>query len=305
MTLGGRLHDIVPKLNRTLNPKSPWCGYVMDAFGQEDPQPSDSYDGANVGENRSWGVVDDTCDGIIEVQVAINGSPRRHRTCSLELSRLRARSTAIQFAGRRPVGSRQGRVVIRTDDDLKEVQAEIADLFERVFETSSLMNLDALRDRAIAENMSEAYPVDSPPHIDEKSMTAKDQPYADELADVFPTLPLRLLPVRSRRRCLMRTWRISGTGHFATRIRSLISSAPMRTASRPDPSALRPFRRAGRPEEEEQIRTSIRDPATLRGRLPRYHMPPYMRDSDQSLSITYRQYHALMDLIDRIAAAPP
>jgi hypothetical protein len=32
-------------------------------------------------------------------------------------------------------------------------------------------------------------------------------------------------------------------------------------------------------------------------------MPPYMRDSDQnSLSITYRQYHALMDLIDRIAA---
>jgi len=35
-------------------------------------------------------------------------------------------------------------------------------------------------------------------------------------------------------------------------------------------------------------------------------MPPYMRDSDQnSLSITYRQYHALMDLIDRIAAAPP
>ena len=73
VTLGGRLHDIVPKLNRTLNPKSPWCGYVMDAFGQEDPQPSDSYDGANVGENRSWGVVDDTCDGIIEVQVAING----------------------------------------------------------------------------------------------------------------------------------------------------------------------------------------------------------------------------------------
>ena len=51
--------------------------------------------------------------------------------------------------------------MIRTDDDLKEVQAEIADLFERVFETSSLMNLDALRDRAIAENMSEAYPVDS------------------------------------------------------------------------------------------------------------------------------------------------
>jgi hypothetical protein len=35
-------------------------------------------------------------------------------------------------------------------------------------------------------------------------------------------------------------------------------------------------------------------------------MPPYMRDSDQnSLSITYRQYHALMDLIDRIAAGAP
>ena len=84
----------------------------------------------------------------------------------------------------------------------------------------------------------------------------------------------------------------------------MISSAPMRTASRPDPSALRPFRRAGRPEEEEQIRTSI---PRSRDAEDGYHdsMPPYMRDSDQnSLSITYRQYHALMDLIDRIAAAP-
>ena len=45
----------------------------MDDKDQQDPLPSDSYDGANVGDNLSWGVVDDSCDGIIEAQVAIGG----------------------------------------------------------------------------------------------------------------------------------------------------------------------------------------------------------------------------------------
>jgi len=68
VTLGGRLYDIVPEKNRILNSHTPWSSYVMNRREQQDPQPSDSYDGANVGDSRSWGVVDDSCDGIIEAR---------------------------------------------------------------------------------------------------------------------------------------------------------------------------------------------------------------------------------------------
>jgi hypothetical protein len=311
VTLGGRLHDIVPKRNRILNPKSRWCHYVMDEFGQEDPQPSDSYDGANVGKNRSWGVVDDTCDGTIEVQVAINGF--RH------VATARVLSSCPDYApDRRPFNSLaddlsdrdKGRVVIRTDDDLKEVQAEIADLFERVFETSSLMNLDALRDRAIKENMSEAYPVDSPPHIDEKSMTAADGPkYADELAaNLFPypapppppsgpqptPLPYAdLAHFRHGPLCDEDTL-LDFLGAYADRVRELIRPPFGR------------FAELAGPKRKSKSARRFRDPRDAEDGYHDMRMPPYMRDSDQnSLSITYRQYHALMDLIDRIAAAPP
>jgi hypothetical protein len=69
----GRLHELVPPQNRILNPNTLWSRYVGDAPGQQDPQPSDAYDGAKIGNETSWGVVDDTCDGIIEARVVIRG----------------------------------------------------------------------------------------------------------------------------------------------------------------------------------------------------------------------------------------
>ena len=308
VTLGGRLHDIVPERNRILNPNTPWSKYVMDSLGQEDPQPSDSYDGANVGENRSWGVVDDTCDGIIEVQVAIKGV--RHAAMA------RILSSCPDFApDRRPFNSLADDLADRDkgrDDlderDIGEVQAEIADLFERVFETASLMNLDALRDRAVRENLGEAsareFP--DPPHIDEKSMTAGDQPYADLTAQLFPhpapppapsgPLPTRLpyadvAHFRHGPLCDEDTL-IDFLRAYSERVKAII---------RP------PFGRFGdlpeQPGRKRNSERSFRDPRVLRDGYHDMRMPPYMRDSDQnSLSITYRQYHALMDLIDRIAA---
>jgi hypothetical protein len=312
VTLGGRLHDIVPRRNRILNPRAAWCDYVMDEFGQEDPQPSDSYDGANVGENRSWGVVDDSGDGIIEVQVAIKGV--RHVAAARVLS-----SCPDYAPDRRPFNSfaddladrDYGRMDIgNTEDDLKETQAEIADLFERAFETSSLMNLDALRDRAVKENLS--WPVRSGypklPQIDEKSMTAGDQPYADDLAaNLFPSpaappppsgpqptpLPYSdLAHFRHGPLCDEDTL-VDFLSAYADRVRHLI---------RP------PFGRFGELAARKKKRDSaraFRDPRVERDGYHDMRMPPYMRDSDQnSLSITYRQYHAIMDLLDRITAPP-
>jgi hypothetical protein len=48
-------------------------------------------------------------------------------------------------------------------------------------------------------------------------------------------------------------------------------------------------------------RSRFRDPRVARDSFHDMRMPPYMRDSDQNpLSITFRQYDALMKLLDRI-----
>ena len=167
----------------------------MDADGQEDPQPSDSYDGANVGDNRSWGVVDDSCDGIIEAQVVVDGV--RY------VATARVLSSCPDFApDRRPLNSLaddladrdEPPVPVDTDDEAYETLDEIADLFERAFETASLINLDANRYRGLNENLSGADPADypDPPLIDFGSMTAKDKGYADLTA---------IVPRHQRPRC--------------------------------------------------------------------------------------------------------
>jgi hypothetical protein len=81
--LVGRMHEIVRPENRILNDRTPWTQYIWDQPGQVDPQPSDSYDGAHEGTKRSWGVVDDTCDGLIgrRSSPAASGT-RPRRGCS-------------------------------------------------------------------------------------------------------------------------------------------------------------------------------------------------------------------------------
>ena len=158
MTLGGKLHEIVPPANRILNPNTPWTRYAMDLAGQQDPAPSDSYDGANVGDNRSWGVVDDSCDGVIEGQLVVDG--RRF------VATARVLSSCPDFApDRRPFYSFADDL---EDRDLSESPAasgrglrrEVADLFKRVFEVASVINLDASRNKFIAENFPYRRPND-------------------------------------------------------------------------------------------------------------------------------------------------
>jgi hypothetical protein len=194
--------------------------------------------------------------------------------------------------------------------DLKETQAEVADLFERVFETSSLMNLDALRDRAVKENLSGTSPSEFPkaPHIDERSMTAGDRPYADDLAAALfpypasPPLPSGPQPTplpysdlahfRHGPLCDEDTL-IDFLNAYAERVRDLIRPPFGR------------FAELAAPKKRNKSARPFRDPRDDRDGYHDMRMPPYMRDSDQnSLSITYRQYHALMDLLDKITAPP-
>ena len=65
-------------------------------------------------------------------------------------------------------------------------QARLPILFERAFETASLINLDANRYRGLNENLARSRKRNNqPPHIDFCSMTGKDKPYADLTADSF------------------------------------------------------------------------------------------------------------------------
>ncbi len=297
VTLGGRLHGIVPEQNRILSDDTKWTKYMMDAEDQEDPQPSDSYDGANVGDNCSWGVVDDSCDGIIEAQVVIGGV--RH------VATARVLSSCPDFApDRRPLVSLaddladrdEGPVVVdESDKTIEMTQEEIADLFARAFETASLINLDSNRYRAIKENASDAR---DHPQVNSESMTAKDKPYADLTANLFPSAPDPRdgnLPYsdaahfRHGELCDIETL-LDFLSQHADQVKRLI---------RP------PF---GRFEQLAGNRGSkpnpdFRDPRVDRDQQHDMRMPPYMRDSDTApLSLTVRQYDALMALV-KVSAA--
>jgi hypothetical protein len=298
VTLGGRLHDIVPPENRILNPNTPWSRYIMDKR-DSDPQPSDSYDGANVGNNRSWGVVDDTCDGVIEAQVIIN---ERRFTATARIF-----SSCPDYApDRRPFYSIADDLADRdldpievNDDTISDSEHEIGDLFERAFETASLFNLDAMRERAITENIeSDPQPRNRRlPKIDKQSMTRADIPYADLTADLFPypasqeSLPGFRLPYAAAAQfkhatlCDLETllaFLRSNADHVKALIRppfARFGKLPRRPASQPNPN--------------------FRDPRVYRDGFHDMRMPPYMRDSDlMPLSITYRQYDALLRLIN-------
>ena len=64
----GRSYEMVPKANRVLNPASRWLQHRRE---DTDPQPSDTYDGAELESTQSWGVVDDTCDGTVAVTIVV------------------------------------------------------------------------------------------------------------------------------------------------------------------------------------------------------------------------------------------
>jgi hypothetical protein len=298
VTLGGRLHEIVPEDNRILSPHTKWSEYIMDADKQEDPQPSDSYDGANVGNSRSWGVVDDSCDGIIEAQVAIKGVRF--------VATARVLSSCPDFApDRRPLNSLADDladrdlmpVEINSQDrsQIAQTQTEIADLFERAFETASLINLDSNRYRALTENATSKQ---DHPQVNFDSMTGKDKPPADLTADLFPSPPIPSdedLPYSDVAH--LRHGELSDIeilldlfSQNATKVKDIIR-----------PAFGRFHQLAKRPPAKPN--PNFRDPRVARDQLHDMRMPPYMRDSDAlPLSITHRQYDALTKLLDISAA---
>jgi hypothetical protein len=307
-TLRGRIHEIVPEKNRILNPNTPWSSYVMDAPDQIDPQPSDSYDGVNVGDDVSWGVVDDTCDGIIQAQVVIDGV--RH------VASARILSSCPDFAPDRrhfyslidDLADRDLPVLEINDANIEAIEDEVVDLFRRVFETVSLTSLDGTRAHGIGEDLSRPGAQNFPglPKIDQASMTREDVPFVDQIPDLLPGQPIDQVSLSVPHDKLPYT-----------------SVARFVHAPLTDVDVLLDFLRDKRTHVERLIRppygrfrelaedpgpepnAAFRDTRVLRDIMEDMRMPPYMRDSDETpLSLTWRQHRLLTDFLEYLSRAP-
>jgi hypothetical protein len=303
----GRVHVIVKPENRILNPKASWLSYNADYTKFDNSEPSDTFDGADVDPNNflnnvSWGVVDDTCDAMIEATLVVAGV------------RLRALARAVvsppDFApDRRPFVALVDELADRclgapdavTAADLALAEAEIADLFQRVYETVSLANLDALRANAIADNQANGLDgFTKPPRTDSQTMTAADAPFADLTTQlVHPPTPQAPLPYTDAAQAAhMRFSELDDLVEFlqfnGDRVRQMLRrpfGAFRELSENPKPDA--------KPDPEH------RDPRINRDRAHDMRMPPYMRDADATaLSLNRRQYLQVKALLDFLGAPP-
>jgi hypothetical protein len=142
----GRLRIAVDPGNDILNPLAGWARTPAN----DSVEPADTYDGAGPGVNHpALGVVDDTCEVRFQAKLTL---PHRVRPLS---------AAAHAFVGppdfapdRRPFLSLADELNARCepDADSRKMTAEqtdewVQDLFERVFETVSLFNVDLYREQ--------------------------------------------------------------------------------------------------------------------------------------------------------------
>jgi len=298
----GRVHEIVSPENRILNENTVWSKYIL---GREydDALPSDSYDGANVGDNSCWGVVDDSCDAVIEAYLAI-ASERYVATARVLVG-------PPDFApDRRPFYSIADDLAdrdldsVQVNKDTEQVTAEeIQDLFHRIYETISLMSLDSARTRSIRENDSNEQKPNfrDMPQIDKRSLSGEDVPYVDKSPDLLISSAPQEESISVKRDRLP----YKKVAHFVhtplTDIDTLIHF--FRTHQTHIERLIRPpfghfHQLTDNPPPNSEPNPDFRDPRILRDKLYDMRMPPYMRDSDANpLSLTRRQYEELMALV--------
>ena len=301
-------YEIVPAANRILNPAATWCSFQPQTQPDQ-PEPADTFDGVidlpdgSLG-GRSWGVVDDTCDGIVRVIVEI-GAERFSAAA-------RITSGPPDFApDRRPFASLADDLADRellalTDAEIADpvTVLEVADLLRRVFETVSLTNLDALRTTMLRENAPGDGPV---PHTDGRSMTAADAPLADQTTAIltgssapgglgYTLVASDVHSALADIDNMIALFRSQGA-----RLKHLIRPPFARFGDLPaQPAATLPIDPLD-PGAVPVLRAVERDPRQPRDQQHDMRMPPYMRDADAfPLSLSWRQYREVMALIDRL-----
>jgi hypothetical protein len=294
----------VPPRNRILAAGSSWARYTGDYGVYTNPEPFDTYDGADEADNLSWGVVDDTCDGVLTVEV-VAGAQRF--TAAARVS-----SGPPDYApDRRPFVSLADDLADRdlepaTREELladePDTQARIADLFARVWETAGLANLDGMRARGLGDNANDPLPrMKKMPYTDDNSFRPQDAPFADHKVDEF--IPKHGTPEGSAL-----PWtdlvplahdRLADEDELILFL--LTATDRVRRMVRPAYGAFTDLAETVTPDADPD--PSFRDPRIARDIQHDMRMPPYMRDEmAQALSLTRRQFEELMAYLASVPA---
>jgi hypothetical protein len=267
----------VEKGRDILDPKAGW----YNELGDVNPfiQPGDTFDaraGSGSASRRSLGVVDDTCEARIEVTLSLKG-PRR-----VLRGHANVFSSPPDFApDRRPFLSLADELNDRGSDSAERnatlqggaLDSWVEDLFERVYETVSLLNLDALHAtrnlKLEGEKLADrAIPGDVIRPSD-RSLGSKDALRNRELPPVPPASNDDPLPISE---------------HARDRHRALSDIEGLKAMLAASPNRLRELVRG--PFEAEGHETFNR--TTMR-------MPPFMRQSNAlPLTLSSWQYDLLM-----------
>ncbi len=306
----GRFFQIVPPENRVLNAKASWTRYDGSYATYLNPEPWDTYDGADQPPNISWGVVDDTCDGTIQAEVVAQGQ----RFVAVA----RVSAGPPHFApDRRPFLTLADDLADRDLEpaELEELrqneadtQDRLADLFQRAYETANLISLDGTRMRGLNDNAGSG--LASPkmgdlPYTDQRSMTSEDRPYADAIVDDLigkassdaaaastrvPLLYSDLVPI-AHAQLAQQDELLDFLLNQAARVRLMV---------RPPYGAFASL--SPKVANDAQPDPNFRDPRIDRDQAHDMRMPPYMRDEmGSALGLTRRQYVELMRYVEYLA----
>ena len=276
-----------------LNQNAGWAGF--DAQSNSFDPPQDTYDGADVSQNAnpSFGVVDDTCEARIEISLRFPGPAPRTLAAAANVfvgppdfapDRRPFLSLADELNGRTGDGEARTTAMSPTDRD-----DWVQDLFERIYETVSLFNLDLWRKVKGIKPLTGTRLAPAIPN-DNTSEPTRSMGGRDNLRN-------RLFPLQAESK---EDVRLPLTAHARMRHRALSDLEGLRDFIAQNPGRLATLIRL--PYEAERGEVSNQNNpigfTTMR-------MPPFMRNSNSGpLTLASWQYDLLMAWVSAIEAAP-
>jgi len=270
----------VEAANAFLNANAGWFGAKESGV----VEPADTYDGAEVTGARSLGVVDDTCEARM--------------VATLTLPNVAAPLVAFAnvFAGP-PDFAPDRRPFLSLADELNDREADaaarsaamtavdrdawVADLFERVYETVSLLNLDHYRSA--------------------RALTLAGKRLAVQLVDDHVPAPTRAMGGRDA----LRNPRYTVEAASANEPLPLSTHARRQHRAIADVQNLRDFIALNPGRIESLVRAPFEIESGETPSLTTMRMPPFMRQSNaQPLTISSWQHDLLMQWVAEANAAP-
>ncbi len=307
----GRIHEIVPEQNRILNPDTPWSKWIMMSGTSDDPEPHDSYDGARVGNDQSWGVADDTSDGVIEASLSVRGERFTARANIMTGPPDFAPDCRPFYSLEDDLSDRDLSLVSVNDDNYQDAKAEVVDIFRRAFETNSLINLDDIRAQGLKDNATLQAKTNMPafpglPSTNAASMTEEDARAPDKIPDLIRPQPVSVFSNSVPNERLPYTVATKFVHEQLIDEENLLDFLRRRpdfvkTLLRPPYGILTELET--NPSPDQVPNPNFRDPRIIRDMMHDARMPPYMRDSNYyPLSLSRRQYHLVISFIDYLVA---